>query len=176
MEGNEMAGMHDIFPNAQFQPTNLAAFKIQNMFLFPPAWAGCALPAALTWSFVRFDPAQTANVPDDQRGVYSFVVQPGIANHPACSYLLYLGKTERNFRIRYQEYLRDESAGIESRRPHISGMLCKWKGYLWFCYAHIADPEQIVPTEDALLASYLPPTNVEMPGKLNQKIAFLLGT
>jgi hypothetical protein len=146
------------------------------MFLFPPAWAGCTLTTTLTWNFIRFDPTQSVNVPNDQRGVYSFVVQPGIANHPSCSYLLYVGKTERNFRVRYQEYLRDEVAGIDSRRPHVSGMLCKWKGYLWFYYAHIADEAQIVPIEDALLASYLPPTNVEMPGKLNQKIAFLLGT
>jgi hypothetical protein len=168
--------MYDIFTHALFQPKSPADFKVQYMILFPPAWAACALSVSLSWQVVPFDAARVKDVPDNQRGIYSFVVQPGIANHPACSYLLYVGQTARNFRVRYEEYLRDEAAGIEGRRPHISGMLCKWKGYLWFCYAHIEDESLIETTEDALLAAFLPPTNIEMPGKLNQKMAFLLGT
>ena len=65
---------------------------------------------------------------------------------------------------------------MDSRRPHIAGMLTKWSGYLWFCYAPIPDETKIEATEDALLAAYLPPTNVEMPGKLRQRMAFILGT
>jgi hypothetical protein len=168
--------MYDIFTHGLFQPRSIADFKLQYMILFPPAWEACALSINLSWQIVPFDAARVRDVPDNQRGIYSFVVQPGIANHPACSYLLYVGQTARNFRVRYKEYLIDEAAGIESRHPHIAGMLCKWKGYLWFCYAHIENKSLIEPTEDALLASYLPPTNIEMPGKLNQKLAFLLGT
>jgi hypothetical protein len=167
--------MYDIFSYV-FQPKSLADFKIQNMILFPRAWEECALSVNLTWNLVQFDAVRIQEVPNDQRGIYSFVVQPGIANHPACSYLLYVGQTARNFRVRYREYLQDEAAGIDGRRPHISGMLNKWKGHLWFCFAHIDDESMIEPTEDALLAAYLPPANIEMPGKLNQKIAFLLGT
>jgi hypothetical protein len=44
------------------------------------------------------------------------------------------------------------------------------------CYANIDDKAEIVPAEDALLEAYLPPTNVEMPGKLRNKMAFLTGT
>lgn len=169
--------MYDIFTHGLFQPRSPADFKLQHMILFPPAWEACVLSVNLSWQIVPFDAARVRDVPDNQRGIYSFVVQPGIANHPACSYLLYVGQTARNFRVRYKEYLIDEAAGFESsRRPHIAGMLCKWKGYLWFCYAHIENKSLIEPTEDALLASYLPPTNIEMPGKLNQKFAFLLGT
>lgn len=146
------------------------------MILFPSAWAACVLSVNLTWQGVRFDAAYVQNIPADQRGIYSFVVQPNIANHPACSYLLYVGQTKRNFRVRYREYLRDEAEGLRSRRLHISGMLNKWKGYLWFYFAHIDDETLIEPTEDVLLAAYLPPTNIEMPGKLRQKMAFLSGT
>jgi hypothetical protein len=168
--------MHDIFTYGLFEPRSLADFKIQHMILFPPAWAECSLQVDLSWRIVPFDVSSVNDVPDNQRGIYSFVVQPGIANHPACSYLLYVGQTTRNFRVRYKEYLRDLAAGIEGRRPHISGMLTKWKGYLWFCYAHIEKEALIESTEDALLAAYLPPTNIELPGKLNKKMAFLLGT
>lgn len=53
-----------------------------------------------------------------------FVVQPGVTHHPA-SYLLYVGKTGRKFRIRYREYLRHLKVGVESRRAHVSERLAK---------------------------------------------------
>lgn len=168
--------MHDVFPHSVFTPQSVADFKVQNMILFPRAWAGFRPPVALSWQQVPFSPTRTREVPKDEGGIYSFVVQPGIANHPACSYLLYVGKTERNFRVRYQEYLADLRAGMESRRPHIAGMLTKWDGYLWFCYAPIRDGSKIEETEDALIAAYLPPTNIEMEGKLRRRMAFILGT
>lgn len=168
--------MHDIFPQSAFTARSVADFKVQNLILFPRAWAGFRPPVPLRWDTVPFSPARASDVPKDEGGVYSFVVQPGIANHPACSYLLYVGKTERNFRVRYREYLRDLRAGMEARRPHIAGMLTKWNGHLWFCYATIRDTNKIVETEDALIEAYLPPTNVEMEGELRRKMAFLLGT
>lgn len=167
--------MHDVFAHATFAARSPADFKVQHMILFPPAWAAFRFTTELKWKLVPFSATKLNEVPEDERGVYSFVVQPGVANHPA-SYLLSVRKTGRNFRARYREYLRDFEAGIESRRPHISGMLAKWNGYLWFCYAHIDDEAEIVPAEDALLAAYLPPTNVELSGKLRKKMAFLFGT
>lgn len=168
--------MHDVFPQSVFEPRSPADFKIQNMILFPRAWAGFKSPVALSWEKVPFSPTRASEVPKDEGGVYSFVVQPGLANHPACSYLLYIGKTERNFRVRYREYLANLREGMESRRPHIAGMLKKWDGYLWFCYAPISDGSKIEETEDALIEAYLPPTNVEMRGELRRRMAFILGT
>ena len=168
--------MHDVFSHTVFTSRSVADFKVQNMILFPDAWAAFRSPVALRWEQVPFSATRARDVPDDQAGVYTFVVQPGIASHPACSYLLYVGKTERNFRVRFREYLSDLRAGMDSRRPHIAGMLTKWNGYIWFCYAPIRDGEKIEATEDALLAAYLPPTNVEMPGKLQRRMAFILGT
>lgn len=168
--------MHDVFPNSVFEPQSVGDFKVQNMILFPRAWEAFVPPVQLQWEKIPFDPSRAKDVPNDKKGVYSFVVQPGIASHPACSYLLYVGMTGRNFRVRYREYLINLRDGIESRRPHISGMLTKWNGFLWFCYAPIQDEAKIEETEDALLAAYLPPTNIEMPGKLRNKMAFLHGT
>ena len=168
--------MHDVFTDSDFSPRSVGDFKVQNMILFPRAWGGFTSPVALQWKKVPFSQSRARDVPNNQKGVYSFVVQPGIADHPACSYLLYVGKTGRNFRVRYQEYLLNLKEGMKSRRPHISGMLTKWDGFLWFCYAPIQDSSKIVATEDALLSAYLPPTNVEMPGKLRRRMAFLHGT
>jgi hypothetical protein len=176
MKGNYNPAMYDILANTFYEPKSYADFKIQCMILFPPAWKACNLSVDLSWQMVPFDARCVKDIPNNQKGIYSFVVKPGIANHPACAYLLYVGKTDRNFRVRFSEYLHDEKMGVESRRPHISGMLYKWKGYLWFCYANVEDITLIEPTEDALLEAYLPPTNVEMPGKLKNKMAFILGT
>lgn len=168
--------MHDVFPHQASPSRGLADFKVHWLLLFPDAWARCKLPLKLSWELLPFSAAHLPRVPDDKRGVYSFVVQPGIADHPACSYLLYVGQTGRNFRARYREYLREQAQGENSRRPHVSGMLNKWKDHLWFCFAHIEDATVIVPTEDALLEAYLPPTNVELPGRLRNRIAWHFGT
>lgn len=103
--------------------------------------------------------------------MYSFVVQPGIAQHPNCSYLLYVGKTKRTFRARYQEYLRDLNKDSQgTRRPHVTVMLQKWEKYLWFYYAHVDGEKLINQVETALIAAYLPPTNKDLPGTLQQAV------
>src|SRR3989304_4240859 len=112
MEGSKVTVMNDIFAQASCQFDSIADFKVQHMILFPSAWGNVKLSVDLSWHIVRFDAESVKDVPDDQRGIYSFVVQPGIADHPACSYLLYVGQTVRNFRVRYEEYLRVEAEGI----------------------------------------------------------------
>jgi len=168
--------MQDIFSHLIQPAQSLADYKVHKLVLFPKAWKECKVPTKLHWKKIRFDSKNAPNVPADERGVYSFVVEPNVANHPACSYLMYVGKTERNFRKRYQEYLRDFSLASGSRRLHVAGMLNKWQGYLWFCYAPIKDSALITSTEDALLAGFIPPTNVELPGKLRDAIAWSFGT
>jgi hypothetical protein len=111
------------------------------------------------------------------RGVYTFLVQPGIANHPCCSYLLYVGETKnQDFRRRYQQYLREKQAGDESVRPHVTDMLQKWDGFLWFYYATIARADLIEDVENALLTAYLPPTNKEFPAKVGRALRRLFAT
>ncbi len=148
------------FSSAPGAKRTLADFHIKRMVLSPAHWKKCSLKVDLNWSFVHFTKSNKAHVPADKRGVYSFCVQPRIAKHPACSYLLYIGMVEnQGFRARYEQYLADSQAGESSRRPHVTEMLEKWEGYLWFCYASIAKKDLIEKTEDKLLAAYLPPTN-----------------
>ena len=55
-------------------------------------------------------------------------------------------------------------------------MLEKWDGFLWFCFARIAQADLIEDVEDALLTAYLPPTNKEFPAKVSRALKVLLGT
>lgn len=146
------------------------------MILAPSQWCACSLPLALQWETIRFEKGSVGQVPENRKGVYTFVVQPGIANHPAVSYLLYVGKVERQgFRDRFRQYLRERIAGEKGRRVHVTEMLDKWEGYLWFCFATVDDEKQIEAVEDALLAAYLPPVNKHFPASILPSIKKLFG-
>lgn len=154
----------------------LSDFHIKRMLLSPPNWQAYVPHAALAWQPVPFSTQDVNNVPnDDSRGVYSFVVQPGIAQHPNCSYLLYVGKVEdQSFRDRYRNYLTERNKGENARRVHVSRMLQKWDGFLWFYYAPVDEAALISPIEDALLAAYLPPANRRVPAEARYALAAAL--
>lgn len=170
--------MNDVFDHNVPKPTRtLADYHVKRMVLSPDNWRTCALPMQLSWQTVPFTIASASQVPEDQQGVYTFVLQPGIADHPACSYLLYVGQTERqNFRTRYRQYLHELRAGEASRRPHITEMLEKWEGYLWFCYAPVNRDDMITEIENALLAGYLPPSNKDFPAQVSRALRKLFST
>jgi len=148
-------------------------FHLKRMILYPPLWLDFSLPAGVTlnWQVIRFGGDSTDHVFNTYGGVYSFIVQPNIASHPLCSYLLYVGRTKRSFRERYLEYLRDLNKDSQNtRRPHVTVMLQKWESYLWFCYARVDGEDAIKQTETALITAYLPPTNKDLPGVLQQAV------
>lgn len=169
--------MYDIVPHERGRTRrSLGDFHVKHMVLSPFQWAACRLPISLTWEAVKFKRNNMHMIPETH-GVYTFLVQPGIANHPCCSYLVYVGETEKqNFRRRYQQYLSEKRAGDESTRPHVTDMLKKWDGFLWFCYARIEREDLIGDVEDALLTAYLPPTNKKFPAKVGRALKRLFGT
>src|SRR2546426_704434 len=69
-------------------------------------------------------------------GVYSLLLRPGIADHPACSYLMYVGKT-RSLRRRFREYLTREKQ--ETGRPKIFRLLMKYPDHVWFCFTNASN-------------------------------------
>ena len=162
--------MDDIFskPSSSY---GLKDFKLERMVLSPHQWRSCSIPLDLAWHKVRFDQSSLGHVPDNARGVYTFIINPGIANHPGCGYLMYVGKTEKQaFRHRFSQYCTEKAKGEKSRRPHITEMLLKWDGFLWFYYAEITDTTKIKQIEDALLAAYLPPSNHTFPCKIRRAV------
>lgn len=163
--------MDDIFskPPSTYR---LSDFRLSRMVLSPARWQSCTLQ--LAWHAVKFERSRANSVPDDANGVYTFVVKPGIANHPSCSYLMYVGKAEKQaLRKRFVQYFEEEAEGESSRRPHVTEMLTKWKGYLWFYYAKVSNKQKIKKVENELLAAYLPPSNRVFPSSIRRAIARL---
>ena len=101
---------------------SLSDYRLSRLVLSPPHWRRLAWSHAVNWRAVPFGPTNLTQVPDDQKGVYSFVVKPGIAGHPECAYLLSVGMVKNQFfRDRFRQYLRDREAGELARRISTSG-------------------------------------------------------
>lgn len=136
----------------------------EEFVLSPDHWALYKIGTHLDWTVEKFDTASAGLIPNNRSGVYTFLVQPGIANHPQASFLCYVGKAERqSFRRRFRQYLREKGSS-NPERWHIRHMLNEWKDQIWFCYAPIDDPALINDIEEALIASYLPPFNRKFTG------------
>ena len=162
--------MDDIFakPPSTYQ---LSDFKLSRMVLSPKHWQSCDISGTLKWHAVKFERPNLNRVPLHTSGVYTLVVKPGIVDHPACAYLMYVGKAHKEgFRRRLRSYFKEKDQGVKSRRPHITEMMLKWDGYLWLYYAEIEDLSAIKTVEDELLSAYLPPSNRTFPSKVRYSV------
>jgi hypothetical protein len=153
--------------------SDILKIHTEPITMSPRHWAACSLPITLQWDYVHFTASEKRNVPADYGGVYTFVAEPGIADHPYCSYLFYVGKAERqSFRERYDQYL-GYKRNLRSKWYHITRMLNYWDGYLWFCYARI-DNVSLIPTiEKSLQDAYVPPFNKEFRGEVGPAVRAL---
>lgn len=149
----------------------LADYRMWRMVLAPKQWQSYNPTVNLSWQGVRFERGNASKIPGNAKGVYSFVVKPAIANHPSCAYLLYVGKAqEQVLRDRFMQYFDERAKGEKSRRPHVTEMLLKWDGFLWFYYAEISSIAKIREAEDSLLAAYLPPSNRQFPSSVRDAV------
>src|ERR1700733_8602770 len=115
-----------------------------RLVLSPSQWATYKERVRLQWDIVKFDKAHKDSIPKDKEGVYTFVLKPGIANHPHCAYLLYVGKTQRQgFRKRFLQYFDEAKRPVGRGREHVKNMVRLWRRHLWFCLAAIDDIAQI---------------------------------
>jgi hypothetical protein len=142
--------------------SDLRRFRVDRFILSPKHWSGFSCQVTLKWHRVRFSESSAADVPNDKRGVYTFVAVPGIADHPACHYLLYVGMVyDSDFRTRFRSYLQE---GRKSKpRDHIRLMIERWPDHLWFYYAELANGSIIKKLEGDLITAYLPPHNRSWP-------------
>ena len=138
-----------------------------EFILWPQKWGAYNLLDLFDWEIHPFQPDQIENIPREP-GIYSFVIQPGIASHPYCSYLMYIGKTKRTLRVRFCEYLREQDD--EAGRPNILRLLNKYQGYLHFCCSTIDEKERIGEIEDELIKAFLPPCNDRLPAGVHRVI------
>jgi hypothetical protein len=88
-------------------------------------------------------------------GIYTLLVQPGIASHPSCSYLMYVGQTH-NLHLRFLNYLKYEKR--IRKRPNIFRLLNIYDDHIWFCFTKVA-PDELDKYENGLMNAYIPPVN-----------------
>jgi len=100
--------------------------------------------------------------------VYLFSVKIGVAGLPG-EYLMYVGKTTRNFRVRFSEYLSEQNSPVG--RFSVKDALSRWEGHLWFYYAPIADPGVIKQCEDRLISALIPPLNTDFPANVAEAVS-----
>lgn len=155
------------FIQVQTVLADLKKYNIARFVLSPTHWSSCQT-TTLSWHTVKFDRSQKKNIPQ-LKGVYTFVLKPGIVNHPECAYLLYVGMTDRqNLRARFWQYFREKD-DPKGREP-VKAMLNLWEDYLWFCYAPINDVGQIGSIEAELIDAFVPPINQDYPGILAKAV------
>jgi hypothetical protein len=146
---------------------------MQRVIFWKQRWTDFAPPAGIVWNWtsVPFAPASANVVPNNQHGLYTFVLCPGVAAHPKNQFVLYVGKAEQTtLRERFQHYFQEMK---KVKRPHICYALNKYEGNLEFCFTPVAAQNDIEPGEDALLVALMPPFNEKFPASVSQIIGGL---
>lgn len=140
-----------------------------RFYLWPKLWFEYAPKYALSFNWqvysLRLD--QVGQIPE-KPGVYTLIIQPGIALHPHCSYLAYVGMTDRTLRERFKEYLNEKKR--ITGRPKLLRLLNKYDKYVYFCCAEINDHSLITQIEDDLIGAWVPPFNDKYPARIRKLI------
>ena len=134
---------------------------VWSICLWPVQWETCDPALKLRWDSVALNSEHRSKVPD-ATGIYSLVVQPAIAGHSGCSYLMYLGKTE-NLHQRFGDYLTSE----RTKRPKVVRLLEMYRGYIQFFYSTV-DETALDDMEDQLINALVPPCNSKFTGALKE--------
>lgn len=129
--------------------------------LWPAQWKTCDPELKLSWHNVELSSEHRSKVPHTT-GLYSLVVQPRIAGHPGCSYLMYLGKTE-NLHRRFGDYLTSE----RDKRLKVGRLLEMYQGHIYFFYSKV-DKTMLDNIEDQLIDVFVPPCNSKFTGKMQK--------
>lgn len=131
-------------------------------FLDPSGWSTCPPRAGLVWQSVSFDDSAPQVLPGDESGLYCFAVEDKNSAIPFSNFILYVGKTNRNFRKRAKEYL-DDAAKENPVRPLLQDMLVTWEGHLNYYYAALElSAEELDNLERLLIKTYRPPFNTQV--------------
>jgi hypothetical protein len=111
------------------------------------------------WQGEKLEASKVDQIPDDT-GIYTLILQPGIAGHKSCSYLMYVGQAI-SLRKRFRDYLGKEKR--ETGRPKIFVFLNLYTEFICFYYT-LVNIEILDAVEDGLVSAYQPPLNDQIPG------------
>jgi hypothetical protein len=168
--------LNDVFTPASVG--GLRDFEVKNLVMAPKHWKSFPANLRLAWKRKPFGNAHVDSIPDNQYGVYSFVIGEGVGHHPASGCLLYIGKAaKQSFKKRYAQYLEERKRQRRTDRIKIAWALTKWDGHISFYYAAIPRGKATVITraENELLKALLPPLNEQFPAKVRDAVKILRG-
>jgi len=137
----------------------------EHFLLWPERWDQYNRIHNCEWERVEFRKSQASDVPDEP-GVYNFVIEPGIACHPSCAYLMYVGETG-SLEERFRDYIseKDNSSG----RPKVLKMLNYWEGYIKFYYIEVQENEK-EKVEEEMISAFIPPYNDQITGDVSSPV------
>ena len=139
----------------------IAKHKV-NLTLNPEYMTTASYPVdELSWSSVRYGLDEADDVPNDQRGVYAFVVAHSDKVLPWHRYVMYVGiggkNSSRTLRARYNDYLNTKKV---LKRDRIARMIGTWSDVLHFAYAPVPETvssKQLIDLEIGINSALLPP-------------------
>ena len=134
---------------------------IWRICLWPAQWKTCSPNLELRWDSVALNGEHRSKVPNTT-GIYTLVIQPGIAGHLGCSYVMYLGKT-KNLKRRFGDYLATE----RNRRPKVVRLLEMYSSYIHFFFTKV-DATRLDNTEERLINAFVPPCNSTFTGNVKE--------
>lgn len=113
------------------------------------------------WNSVRFDKNEIQDVPNDQRGLYAFIIADQRTFLPPHGYIMYIGiagrDSARSLRARYEDYFKQSEV---ERRPALRRMIVTWHSILRFHFAPVDDnvpSAELKAMEKRLITAFLPP-------------------
>ena len=139
---------------------------VQRFVLWPRQWA--TYSESHNWHQTKLVASERQSVPDSS-GIYTLVAKPSIADHPACSYLMYVGRS-KSLRRRFGEYLNKERK--PSGRPLMFQFLNVYSEHAWFCFT-LVDFSSLESIEARLRDAYIPPLNDDFRGELSPIVKVL---
>ncbi len=136
---------------------------IRKFLLYPEHWKDMSnhISYTLKWKCYRFNRNNIDRIPN-QKGIYCFIVKPKLPNFFETRYLFYVGQTTRTLKIRFKEYLKDQS-GQGKPRSKVFEMLNFYKDNLFFYFVGINGLQRINYVEQKLLNIFVPHINSDIP-------------
>ncbi|MCY4002701.1 MAG: hypothetical protein OXF33_03210 [Rhodospirillales bacterium] len=113
------------------------------------------------WNSIRFGKNEIQDVPNDQRGLYAFIIADQRNFLPPHGYIMYIGiagrNSDRSLRDRYEDYFKQSEV---ERRPALKRMIVNWHSMLRFHFAPVDDSvpsAELKAMEKRLITAFLPP-------------------
>jgi len=149
--------VHDLIAEQDDRKAHVTPFT-----LWPKTWQAYNSTLCAGWKFYPLTKANKPSIPS-KPGIYTFLVQPGIAQHPAASFLMYVGQA-KDLAKRFGDYLSAERK--PGGRPRVIRLLHKYENYLLFCYCEVPKQDLDV-AENSLISAMDPPCNDRVDATLS---------